>query len=241
MWRQQKVGRRQRQPAGPPASCVVLCWEAPREPQKALIGSEDSDTPELRAGHRQCMPYLVAFQYETTQGNQRKQSWAVTLGTPEVCNPSIAHLQAPLGLQGTLPSLVKFDPHTGSKPGEGCHPGVRRRDRLREAEILPEAAQLATGQMESRRMHQREKASGVGWGIRKGTQKSQTQSIHFKDEETGPKTGRGGPEGRIVAGMGMKPQGEGQRVHVCPSTSVLPRGLFPVNEGCVRVSGGHEN
>lgn len=162
------MGRRQRQPAGPPASCVVLCWEAPREPQKPLIGSEDSDTPELSAGHRQCMPYLVAFQYETAQGSQRKQSWAVTLGTPEVCNPSIAHLQAALGLQGTLPSLVKFDPHTGSKPGEGCHPGVRRRDRLREAGILPEAAQLATGQMESRRMHQREEASGVGRRIRRG-------------------------------------------------------------------------
>lgn len=45
-------GRRQRQPAGPPASCVVSLSGGTTGPQKLPAGSKDSDTLKLRARHK---------------------------------------------------------------------------------------------------------------------------------------------------------------------------------------------
>lgn len=62
--------------------------------------------------------------------------------------------------------MVRFNPHAGSKGSRARATTLvsEGENRLREAEILPEAAQRVTGQRGSRRMQltQREDASGSG-------------------------------------------------------------------------------
>lgn len=108
-------------------------------------------------------------------------------------------------------------------------------NRLREAEILPEATQLVTRPQGIQKEIAQPEGRGLGRrGIRKGTRRSQVHSTHLKDEETGPERGRDRPKG-IVAEMGMESWGEGPRANVCPAPSVLS------DEGCISVLGGCEN
>lgn len=57
----------------------------------------------------------MTFKYEITLGKPNKTELGHHFETPELCNPSIAHLQGALWLQGTLSSLVRRNPHTGSQ------------------------------------------------------------------------------------------------------------------------------
>lgn len=105
--------------------------------------------------------------------------------------------------------------------------------RLREAEVLPEVAQLVTSQRESRpeagRMQHTEREEGPGESGR-GPGGHQAQSAHFTDEET-EVLRREEAEGGGGEVAGRRPQGG----CLPPNKRLPPRASVSRNEAAVRV------